>query len=169
MRFVSLIVFMGYILLTPATALATAQIPELLVYEGKEEAMFSCPEIPESNSRVRVLSEEEFHGKIADETINPIISSTACWRQYFGSWEIKDKGLFLISITGRLELAGEGPLFADWFSGALRIPKGEQLEYVHMGFESVYEEDLIIYVENGVVTNTEIIDNRKKQHGGADI
>ena len=124
--------------------------------------MFSCPAIPGDHPRIRVLAEEEFREKITSGAIASIISSTACWREYVGSWEIKDERLFLTDVTGRLELSGEDPLFADWFSGALRIPRGKQLQYIHMGFESVYEYDLIIYVENGVVTNTEIIDNRKK-------
>jgi len=161
MCLVIIVLLLGYILLIPSTALATAQVAEILVYEGKEEMMFSCPEIPENNSRIRVLTREEFNAKTARGEIDSFITSTACWRQYVGGWEIKDERLFLTNITGRYELSGEEPLFADWFSGSLRVPRGKQLDYVHMGFASVYEEDLIIHVENGVVTNTEVIDNRK--------
>ena len=38
------------------------------------------------------------------------------------------------------------------------------LQYVHMGFNTVYEKELHIRVENGIVTKTEVIDNRGKEH-----
>lgn len=40
-------------------------------------------------------------------------------------------------------------VFAYWFSGELRIPMGKEIHYVHMVYESVFEKDLIIQVENG--------------------
>ena len=36
------------------------------------------------------------------------------------------------------------------------------LHYVHMGFGSVYEEELHIKIERGIVTKTNVIDNRGK-------
>lgn len=36
------------------------------------------------------------------------------------------------------------------------------LHYVHMGFASVYERELRITVANGVVTHTEVVDNRAR-------
>jgi hypothetical protein len=47
---------------------------------------------------------------------------------------------------------------ATWFSGELRVPRGRQLLYVHMGFGSVYEQDLIFTVERGRITKKEIVD-----------
>jgi hypothetical protein len=161
MRFARIIAFIGCILLTPAVAFATAQLPEILIYEGKREMMFTCPQIPTDHPRIKVLTEEELIEKETDRFINPMIFSTACWRRYVGSWEIRDNRLFLRRIDGRFELTGEGPLFADWVSRSLTIPRGEVLERVHMGFDTVYEENVIIHVENGVVVNTEIIDNRQ--------
>jgi hypothetical protein len=32
------------------------------------------------------------------------------------------------------------PLLNDWITGVLRVPRGERLTYVHMGFGSVYAE-----------------------------
>ncbi|MCL1875051.1 MAG: hypothetical protein FWF87_02175 [Synergistaceae bacterium] len=158
--FVCFVTLLGCILLTPTAALATAQTPEILVYEGKTENMFTEPKIPVGNPRIRALPQEEFQEKVRNRTFPSIISSTACWRLYIGSWEIKDKRLFLTSIIGLFELSGEEPLFADWFSGVLRVPRGEVLNYVHMGYETVYEETLLISVENGLVVDTNIIDNR---------
>ena len=162
MRFVCVIAFLSCVLLIPAVAFATAQVPEVLVYEGKTENLFSEPRIPVNNPRIKAVPQEELYGKVKDKTYPSIITSTACWRQYIGSWEIKNEQLFLTSVIGLFELTGEEPLFADWVSGVLRVPRGKELEYVHMGYESVYEETLNIYVENGLVVKTEIIDNRNK-------
>jgi hypothetical protein len=34
------------------------------------------------------------------------------------------------------------------------------LEYVHMGYDSVYEREVHIKVEKGIVTNSKTIENR---------
>ena len=52
------------------------------------------------------------------------------------------------------------PVFAEWFSGKLRIPLGETLQYVHMGYGSLYEKDLFIAVEKGIVVGEQTIDYR---------
>lgn len=46
----------------------------------------------------------------------------------------------------------------------LRVPLGKQLQYVHMGFGTVYEKEVHIKIENGVVAGTRTIDNRGKKH-----
>ena len=43
-------------------------------------------------------------------------------------------------------------VFAHWFSGTLRLPQGQLLHYVHGGFGSCYEQDLLVDVTRGVVT-----------------
>lgn len=49
------------------------------------------------------------------------------------------------------ERAAGDPVFADWFSGELRIPEGKQLKYVHGGYGSTYERDRLIQIERGRV------------------
>ena len=53
----------------------------------------------------------------------------------------------------------EGVVQATWFTGTLRIPDGKQLEYVHMGYGSIYERDIIFYIKEGKIINKMIIDN----------
>ena len=45
--------------------------------------------------------------------------------------------------------APEAPVFADWYSGELRIPEGEILRYVHGGYGTIHERDRLILIERG--------------------
>ena len=69
----------------------------------------------------------------------------------------------LLTLRGRFHLNGPQPVLADWFTGVLRLPRGEILHYVHMGYGTVYEEEEHITVERGEVTDSRVIDNRDKQ------
>jgi hypothetical protein len=51
-------------------------------------------------------------------------------------------------------------VFAHWYSGTLRIPQGRRLQYVHMGYGSTYERDLLLEIERGVVVASRV------QHNG---
>jgi hypothetical protein len=46
--------------------------------------------------------------------------------------------------------------YALWFSGTVRLPPGEQIQYVHMGYESVYEQSLLLEFERGVLVSTQV-------------
>ena len=94
--------------------------------------------------------------------IDGIIYSTACWRGYIGTWEIKDDKFYLKKIDGAVRLAKKEPIQATWFTGVLRIPQGKELHYVHMGFGSIYERDLLIKIQEGVVVDQKVIDNTDK-------
>jgi len=67
-----------------------------------------------------------------------------------------------MGLRGRFRLLGEEPLLADWFSGVLRIPRGEMLQYVHMGFGSVFEDEVHVKIARGEATATRVFDNRGK-------
>lgn len=117
----------------------TAQMHEKLIIDGKMASMTSCPAIPEWESRI-------------SRPDQPIMN-TACWRGYVGTWEIKEDKLYLIGLEGMYHLEGSEPLFAGWFSGMLRVPRGKMLQYIHMGFESIYESELWIEVQNGLIVH----------------
>lgn len=57
----------------------------------------------------------------------------------------------------------KGIVNAAWFSGELRTPEGKELLYVHMGYGSVYERDILLTVEKGRITRTKVIDNTKRR------
>ena len=52
-------------------------------------------------------------------------------------------------------------VFAHWYSGTLRVPQGKLLDYVHGGYGSTYEDDLLITIEKGMVTGTDVRHNGK--------
>ena len=133
----------------------TAQIPELLKLDGQEVLMTFCPPLPEGHPRL-----VERPDAPVDEDSS--IWTTACWRRYQASWAIIEERFYLTHVDGTWELLGDGPLWAEWFSGVLRVPRGEQLEYVHMGFGSVYEEEVHIEVDRGRVVARRVLDNRGK-------
>ncbi|MBN1119446.1 MAG: hypothetical protein JXJ17_00075 [Anaerolineae bacterium] len=136
----------------------TAQVHEQIIIDGELTTMAFCPPIPENHSRIVEIPYEEARSK-AD---SHIVFTTACWRKYIGTWEIRDGRFYLTDIQGRYELTGDDPLLADWFSGVLRVPRGEMLHYVHMGFGSIYEEEIHIKIEAGEVIDFRVIDNRRK-------
>lgn len=135
----------------------TAQIPEILILDGKKVAMTYCPPLPEGHPRIIEADTEDNSG---DELTSRILNSTACWRRYQGTWEIKDGQFFLTGLRGIFQFKGDQPLLADWFTGVIRIPRGKLLQYIHMGFGSVYEEELHIVIEQGAVTKSRTINNR---------
>ena len=55
------------------------------------------------------------------------------------------------------------PVFAHWISGEIRVPIGKILNYVHMGYASVFEEDLLLEFSNGILTGTRIVKNEKRK------
>ncbi len=134
----------------------TAQIAENLLYEGATVLM--CTE-PLADYFFLIGNLPAFES-----------NCTALWRGYIGSWEIKDRRLYLVGLEGVLEDGTDvalGTLFPDfpervfahWYSGTIRIPQGKQLQYVHMGYSSTFERDLFLEVDQGIVTSTRIRHN----------
>jgi len=137
----------------------TAQAMEIIYIDGVKHHMASLP-----------------FGQYLDDLNNtPKFrwQSTACWRGYTGTWKIKDDKLFLIGLDGYIRTIDkrnqkfdisyffpeQNEVFAEWFTGEIRIPIGELLQYIHMGYASVYEKDLLIQIEDGMVINKREIDN----------
>jgi len=135
----------------------TAQVSEALIYEGQSLLMQAEPLAPFLEALPESL---EFRD-----------SSTACWRRYIGQWEIIDARLYLVGIQARwedgtpvrLEQLFPGyaqRVFAHWFTGTIRCSQGERLKYVHMGFASVFERDLLLDFTDGVLFKTHVRHNK---------
>lgn len=126
----------------------TAQAGEVLYIKKKKYAMFTEP----------------LNSYFALAKIDPgfEMPHTACWRGYIGTWRITGNRLFLVGLEGYQADGGhadvraifpdtEGPVLAGWYTGELRCPLGEMLHYVHMGYGSTYEKDLLIEISSGYV------------------
>lgn len=108
------------------------------------------------------------------------VTSTALWRGYIGTWEIKCDRLYLIELHGTLKGGEQASLgtvfpgfdsrvFAHWYSGSIRLPQGKQIEYVHMGFQSRFEKDLMLDIHRGVLQGCReligVADTKNAQEG----
>ncbi len=140
----------------------TAQVHEKLILNGEETGMNFCPPIIDSPEVIQELPYEEFCEGCANGKIPGIVHSTACWRNYIGTWEIKEGKFYLKKLVGCIKMAKEDSILADWFSSVIRIPQGEELYYVHMGFGTLYERELHIKIEEGVVVDQRTIDNHER-------
>lgn len=140
----------------------TAQISEKLIFEGKRVALLSNP--------------LDDYFSLGGRNPGFQSGSTALWRGYVGTWEILKDRLYLIDLHGLLESGDDATMesvfpgfservFAHWFSGNLRIPQGKQIKYVHMGYGSTYERDVLLTIQNGVVLKQEVRHNGEAPEG----
>lgn len=143
----------------------TAQMTERLIHNG--ETLSLCDQ-PLSNYLQTIRKDFKFEAP-----------STALWRGYIGTWSIEDGRLYLVKLHGFVSRADEREevelkdlfpnypdgVFAHWYTGELRCPKGGLLNYVHGGYASTYEQDLFITVDKGVVVSERVVDNGKAEEG----
>lgn len=151
MKFTKGLKFILVLLLIVQMALATAQAPDCLTYNGEKYDMFTNP---------LEYFFREFPKKRPGE-----LSSTALWRGYIATFEIIQNELWVIDIetesfsffSDELKrrsvikkcLDGKSKMKVEGFSGLLTLPQGKMLDYVHMGYESLYERYKLIEIENG--------------------
>ena len=139
----------------------TAQFPEKLVYNGEDVGMCATPL---DDYFTLINWQPEF-----------VEICTGLWRGYVGEWLIENQRLYLTGIDGFTIVGGEkftintlfprsdGPVFAEWFSGVIRIPRGELIKYFHGGFASVYECDEFLEFKDGVLTDQWVKENTLDQ------
>ncbi len=132
----------------------TAQLEENIFIDGQYRPMATCPGFPVDGDRIIRDSESTFFK-----------GNSACWRGYVASWEIRDHRLYLCNLQGQYVMRDSEPIHATWYIGKLRICVGDLLEYVHMGFGSVYEEELQLKVKRGMVVRSVTVSNRKGKSG----
>ncbi len=164
------IIFILFFLTFPFLKLfATAQIPDILIYQGDTLALFANPleEFPKIDSIRPYLfgNRGRYH-------------STACWREYQAEWLIENEQLYLIgiysccyykdSIKSDLEnLFGDrfvdGKIKSDWFTGSVFSPQGKLIRYFHDAYLSLYEKEIEFKFEKGILVETKEHDNSKSR------
>lgn len=131
----------------------TAQCREHLVYNNEEY----------------YLATEPLHPYLVNMKVSFTSPSTACWRGYIGYWLIEDNKLYLTDLKAYIDynknvgldylFPAKKKVLAEWYSGEIRIPHGEMMEYVHQGYASLYERELFLKIKKGVVADQYEIDN----------
>ena len=153
------------IVLIVRTLFGTAQVADILIFNGDTLSLYSNPlESFYNEENPRPVSFFVYGDSALDSTYEEHLSS-ACWRGYIATWEIIDDHLFLIRIEecigdkvsdlGKLfpnKLSLQNKVLADWFSGLLVLPYGEIIKYVHMGYASLFENYTILEIKAGKLT-----------------
>lgn len=126
----------------------TIQAGEILIYNSKKITINTEPLKPYLES----LSNVDF-----------IFKSTALVRGYIGTWDIKNKKLFLVSLIGFIEnndqidlnylFPNKKEVFAKWYSGDIRIPEGKLLKKVNLGYASIFEKNRLLSFKDGTLIN----------------
>lgn len=141
----------------------TGQVPDILIFDGEERGIRTNP----LNQWFEWTGERTDFLEYFQEG-----ACTACWRGYIATWKITNNKLYLEKIQNFSENKtmplteiwpekGDQPVFAEWYSGLLSMPEGELLNYVHMGYSSVYARDRLLRIDSGILVDEKLRDNRK--------
>ncbi|MCB2205307.1 hypothetical protein KQI65_11200 [bacterium] len=125
----------------------TTQLPEVLFLDGEKREMTSVPVLPEQHARI--VEEPLWQPEDGEEAV---IASSACWRQYRGTWEIRDGRLYLRRLQGRYRLSGQEEIWATWVTASLQLPAPDA------------DQDTRITVKQGVVTAIGVIPSTLRKH-----
>lgn len=112
--------------------------------------------------------------------------SSALWRGYRGTWEIKAGRLWLVDLEATIREhhnptdpmdwrhvdrgmdwlfpGTTGPVPADWFTGTLESPRGRAQRTGQFGYGTPYVR--LFHVEAGAIVGTELQDNRVELRAG---
>ena len=133
----------------------TIQAGDILSYQGKKTTIATEP--------LKIYLETR-------SDVSFIYKTTALVRGYIGTWEIKNKKLFLVSLLGFIEnkeqvdlnylFPNETEVFANWYSGEIRIPEGELLKKINVGYASVFEKDRFLIFRKGVLISERVKNNK---------
>lgn len=142
-------------LILSVKSFATAQIPDIIFWNGKEYMLHSNPL-------------EDYFEKHPEKRPKNVISSTALWRGYVATFEIRDSILLVKDIQieywdekdkkgSRTKwksvmqevFPGGNEVKVDWLTGLLVLPYGDIVNYIHMGYGSTYENYFLLEIDSG--------------------
>lgn len=159
-------------LLSITSAFSTSQESEILFIDGVKWDMLAQPIDIDSihNTKFREFLPKERHW------------TTANWDGYTGAWEIKNNQLYLQKViieisenhsTEKREVKGidsffseyktDDGIFASWFSGKVRLGRGDIIRFGAGGFDRNYMEECVLTIKDGVVTDKVFYHNSRKE------
>lgn len=137
----------------------SAQAKDTILINGKKYAFYGSPLFDyweKNNNKPSLIS-----------------FNTGLQRGFFAGWEIFGNKLYLISFYGEHYVIQPGngftkqtnfslkdlfpnqeKVFADWFTGELKIPIGKQIDYSYSFTGAVHESNTSILIESGIVTDS---------------
>lgn len=140
-----------------------AQLPDTIYLNSKWMDLFTNP--------LETYWEKTGKKRPTFNTIN------TCKRGYIASWSIRENRLLLNDIEGEYVASSfifgrkltktslkkifpksKGNVFANWYSGKLRIPAGSMTQYEHQDYNSRFEKEIIVTIENGMVIKMVTLD-----------
>jgi len=142
---------------------ATEQIPDKLIYNKDTISIYSNP----LEQKESLLIKDKTFWKLS-------CRSTACWRRYQATWELRNGQLYLIKITSccnpklvadlnlifKGEVNNQG-IFAEWFTGRVIVPIGDKIYGEYIGYSNVHLYEDILEIKNGVKDKITRVDNTK--------
>lgn len=131
----------------------TMQVLDTLILNGQPKGMLTSPPLP--FDRPHALEEVA-----ANAVEDGIWNSTACWRGYVATWELDGDELYLKQVEGKYQAIGPGLILAHWFTGTVVVNDGEVLR--NAGFAMVYEREIHLSFEQGILIDTRVVNNREK-------
>ena len=160
-------VFAAILLFASGVAFATPQVAEVIIVNDEPTALLAEPLAP-------LLKQQ----RIADNLRAALGGwcTTANWRGYVGTWEIRDGALYLVKLGSPCHEPNDAPLDtvipgasspqrAYWFSGNLTVPLVKRRMDWHLGEEFVVLRYERITVVNGVVNDRKTIE--RPRDGGS--
>jgi hypothetical protein len=144
----------------------TAQAPERIILDGRPRQLFADP-------LYRLCKNYRL------DLRNPSCFTTANYRGYIGTWELRDSHLYLVHLcwddgwggevtipdelrrkVSRAAAAIDFPVNASWFTGVARIALGHRLVYSHHGWSHWFERERVLHVQGGKITRDREVDTR---------
>ncbi|MDI9312194.1 MAG: hypothetical protein QM535_18410 [Limnohabitans sp.] len=152
------------------TTFATAQYPDRILFDGKEYNLHSNPL-------------ESYFEKNPDKRPKGGVMSTALWRGYVATFEVRDSQLFVKDIqiqywdtTDKKNhdtkwksvmtevFPDQKNAKVDWLSGLLVLPFGKLVNYVHMGYGSTYEKYFLLEIDKGSYIKSKQFDYKEYEN-----
>lgn len=143
-----------------------AQLSDILILDGLKMNLFSNP--------------LESYWDLYPKKRPAFQTSKNCRRGYIATWELCDSLLILRDVEGNITKRNfifwkkivpyswrllfpkvkSGGIVASWFTGKIRIPQGNSMIYVHNGYDSRFEREMIISIDKGKVIKKVVLDNK---------
>lgn len=162
------LVFISFLLLSVQHLFATGQRPDYLIV-----GLDTLP-IIHSNPLNQYFNENniDFYQMIVapystinnpDGTTTEFLTSSNCWRGFVAYWRLENDSLKLNNIEACctcvpleseeiiLKIFGQSSVFASWYSEALRVSTGKLFSGADLGYNSIYEYEDVLQIENGVL------------------